>query len=650
MNGLSGENKDMLLDPEMNKNGGLSGPGRNTRVWAAGIQKATFSCEGLTVRTRTAPPYTILNSISTIFKPCTITALMGPSGSGKTTLLNVLSGRTNNSLEVDAVSLQLNGHMMTTADVKKFSSLVPQDDILMPVLTPRETITYAARLMMTKSRKEINALVVKTLEVLSLTECADTVCGDADLKGISGGERKRTSIGLELITNPSCIFLDEPTSGLDSKVALDVVIALRQLAEEGRTIVCTIHQPSYECFTNFDRILFLTRKGSVAFQGRTSELSAYFESIGKPCPQFKNIADHAMNVISAADFKTTFNDDNDFRKEFDEYMNENEPAEKLIVGEERDFNSRSELSKIPILFQRAVTLTLNDKKGFRTRMFQTIAMSLILGLTYLQLGTKQKQAFDRQSAMLLVVFFLVMTSIIGTINSIPVEKAMLKREYDNGMYSVTSFFLSRLVIYSSFQIIYATIYALLIYFLIGLTAELDKFFIFYAATLLNGFIAVVLGFFFGAIFPTVEQATIMVPLLLVPTMLFSGLLISFDSIPVYFLWLYYISFVQYIFKILLLNEFQDFEFDACSEKEFSIAGQCPLGRCAPPLAENETYFANKCPGELLLNSVDLQDLDITDCFLILIAYLVTVSIVCFFGVYFFLNPMKRAAKLKKKKN
>ena len=146
------------------------------------------------------------------------------------------------------------------------------------------------RLPKTATVAERNERITSTIKLLNLTKCADTIVGDSNVKGISGGERKRTAIAMELITNPSMIFLDEPTSGLDSFTAYSVVNLLRGLALSGRTVIATIHQPSSEIFYLFDDLLLLA-EGRVIYHGEVKNAIDYFGGLGFKCPQYVNPSD-----------------------------------------------------------------------------------------------------------------------------------------------------------------------------------------------------------------------------------------------------------------------------------------------------------------------------------------------------------------------
>lgn len=188
----------------------------------------------------------ILKDCTGMFSPNTFTAIVGPSGCGKTTLLNLLSGR------LLSQNLILDGQIMVNNkacnDINMYGEkigYVMQQDILLATFTPRECFTFIANMRLTNiTRAEKKAKVDEMIEVLGLKKCADTYIGNELIRGVSGGEKKRTSIGVELLINPSILFLDEPTTGLDSTTALHVIQFLNKLAKHGRTIISTIHQPS----------------------------------------------------------------------------------------------------------------------------------------------------------------------------------------------------------------------------------------------------------------------------------------------------------------------------------------------------------------------------------------------------------------------
>ena len=237
---------------------------------------------------------------------------------GFQSLLNILAGRitSRGRLNIQA-DVRLNNHAVdpTNIDVRKHIAFVAQEDSLPPTSTPREAIYFSAKLRLPKSTKEshLNTLVERMLEELGLTHCADTIVGGLLIKGISGGERKRTSVGVELVVRPTMIFLDEPTSGLDSFSAVQLCQVLKKVANAGSSVLFTIHQPSSEIFRSFDRLI-LMNKGRVMYQGAVNDIPDYFEARGQPLPLHYNPADWIMNVAQVNTVEDLFRKSRIFSK------------------------------------------------------------------------------------------------------------------------------------------------------------------------------------------------------------------------------------------------------------------------------------------------------------------------------------------------
>jgi ABC-type multidrug transport system ATPase subunit len=225
---------------------------------------------------------------------------MGASGAGKTSLLNILSGRARSRgrLHIHA-DVRLNDYAVdpTNINVRRSIAFVAQDDSLQATATPREAITFSAKLRLPRctTDAEIDELVNRMLSELGLSSCADTIVGGPLIKGISGGERKRTSVGVELVVKPAMVFLDEPTSGLDSWSAVQVCEVLKKVATAGASVLFTIHQPSSEIFNSFDHLILL-HKGRVLFQGPVKRVPEFFSARGHKCPANYNPADFVVNM------------------------------------------------------------------------------------------------------------------------------------------------------------------------------------------------------------------------------------------------------------------------------------------------------------------------------------------------------------------
>ncbi|KAI4347728.1 hypothetical protein L6164_008512 [Bauhinia variegata] len=232
-----------------------------------------------------------------------ITAIMGPSGAGKSTLLDALAGRiAQGSLEG---SVRIDGKQVTTSYMKRVSSYVMQDDQLFPMLTVFETFLFSAevRLPPSISREEKKKRVYELIDQLGLQSATHTYIGDEGRRGVSGGERRRVSIGIDIIHKPSLLFLDEPTSGLDSTSAYSVVEKVKDIARGGSIVLMTIHQPSYRIQMLLDRITILAR-GRLIYMGRPDALGNHLSGFGRPVPEGENNIEYLLDVIKEYDEST----------------------------------------------------------------------------------------------------------------------------------------------------------------------------------------------------------------------------------------------------------------------------------------------------------------------------------------------------------
>ncbi|XP_062117753.1 ABC transporter G family member 15-like [Humulus lupulus] len=240
----------------------------------------------------------VLNQLCGYAKPNRIMALMGPSGSGKSTLLDAFSGRLSSNVGMIG-SVHVKGKKENSRNFGGISYLT-QEDVFLGTLTVRETITYSAHLRVSNkmSKEEIEKLVEKTIEEMGLQHCAEGKIGNWHFRGISGGEKKRLSIGLEILTQPQIMLLDEPTTGLDSASAFFVVCTLNNIAHHGRIVVCSIHQPSGYLFDLFDD-LYLLSGGDAVYFGDAKLAAKFFADAGFPCPTRANPTDHFLRCVNS---------------------------------------------------------------------------------------------------------------------------------------------------------------------------------------------------------------------------------------------------------------------------------------------------------------------------------------------------------------
>eukprot|EP01028_Stygiella_incarcerata_P014157 TRINITY_DN9121_c1_g1_i5.p1 TRINITY_DN9121_c1_g1~~TRINITY_DN9121_c1_g1_i5.p1 ORF type:complete len:650 (+),score=169.31 TRINITY_DN9121_c1_g1_i5:340-2289(+) len=278
----------------------------------------------------------ILSGVTGKINPGRLTAVMGPSGAGKTTFLNILTGK----IQKTEGRVWINGREMEIDDIKREVGFVPQEDTMIRVLTVKETLLHSAKICSPKGTDSVkrNLNVTETLDVLGLTSVRHTIIGDEKRRGVSGGQRKRVNIGIELVKNPLLLFLDEPTTGLDSTTAEELCGFLQEIAHRGRTVVSVIHQPRYEIFLMFDDIILLGKGGRVVYAGPTSKVMKYFNRLGFECPVNTNPADFFLDCMSD---RVVPSDRETFRSEelfglWEEHEEENQSGKKEVDEEKEE--------------------------------------------------------------------------------------------------------------------------------------------------------------------------------------------------------------------------------------------------------------------------------------------------------------------------
>ncbi|MCO5607296.1 hypothetical protein L7F22_061489 [Adiantum nelumboides] len=243
----------------------------------------------------------LLHQIAGFAPKAMVTAVMGPSGAGKSTFLDALAGRiATGSL---GGTVKLDGHRVSPTLIKRASAYVMQDDQLFPMLTVWETLMFAAevRLGNKVSQEEKRMRVVKLIDQLGLNSAQNTFIGDEGHRGISGGERRRVSIGVDIIHGPSLLFLDEPTSGLDSTSAFSVIEKIHAIAETGSTVILTIHQPSFRIQKLLNHLIVLAR-GKLVYQGPPSNVPAHLVGMNRKVPKGENSIEYLLDVIQEYDW------------------------------------------------------------------------------------------------------------------------------------------------------------------------------------------------------------------------------------------------------------------------------------------------------------------------------------------------------------
>ncbi|KAK2367323.1 ABC transporter G family member [Trifolium repens] len=437
----------------------------------------------------------VLENLTGYAEPGYFTALMGPSGSGKSTLLDALSSRlASNAFQSGTVLLNGRKEKLSFGT----AAYVTQDENLIGTLTVRETIWYSARLRLPDkmSRSDKRALVESTIVAMGLQDCADTVIGNWHLRGISGGEKRRVSIALEILMRPRLLFLDEPTSGLDSASAFFVTQTLRALARDGRTVIASIHQPSSEVFELFDQ-LYLLSGGKTVYFGQASDAYEFFAQAGFPCPALRNPSDHFLRCINS-DFdkvKATLKGSMKLR-----FEGSDDPLDKITTSEairtlidfyrtsQHSYAARQkvdEISKVRgtvleaggseasfllqcyILTKRSFINMSRDFGYYWLRLVIYIVVTICIGTIYLNVGTSYNAILARGSCASFVFGFVTFMS-IGGFPSFVEDMKVFQRERLNGHYGVTAFVISNTLSATPFLILITFLSGTICYFMVQL--------------------------------------------------------------------------------------------------------------------------------------------------------------------------------------
>lgn len=404
-------------------------------------------------------------------------AIMGSSGAGKSSLLNVLAGRSSSGSGTEISGrVTVGGKDINPVAYRQNIAYVMQEDALMATATPREALFFSAKLRLPPetSNDKITETVDSLLEDLGLTICADVLIGGPLIKGISGGQKKRTSVGIELITNPSLLFLDEPTSGLDSYSAYNIVSLLKTVAAFDTAVLCTIHQPSSEVFFLFDLLIFMNR-GKILYQGPTSEVVSHFSRYGHQCPSNYNPSDFIMFVTQTEPLKN-LESSGVFMDQPPANLFSNadglSSARSTVVGEKVVPIKASFFTQLWYLSKREVINTKRDVAALAARFGLTIFLNLLYGLIFFNVGGKDNANPTNFNAHFGGITMVAISSMFGTAQPVmlnfPFERPMFLREYSTGTYAASSYFLSKLLIEMPLTLVQTIVAFILVYYIMSL--------------------------------------------------------------------------------------------------------------------------------------------------------------------------------------
>jgi ABC-type multidrug transport system ATPase subunit len=511
----------------------------------------------------------ILYSASADMPAGTLTAIIGGSGSGKTTMLNTMAERMTSGRMSFGGSTTFNG--MTGVNSIR-SAYVMQQDVLLPTLTVRETLRYSAdlRLPPPTTEEERRKVVEEVILELGLKECANTRIGNSQHKGCSGGEKRRTSIGVQLLSNPSVLFLDEPTTGLDATSAFQLVRTLKNLARKGRTIITTIHQPRSEIWGMFDGLVILTR-GSPVYSGKANECISWFKKIGMELPPFVNPAEFLIDIaaidnrtpeLEAASserverLKSAWAEESSKRHG---HLDEKASDLRSAVPQNPSENSRLHspfIRQTRVLTSRTFLTTYRDPMGMFGSLAEAILLGVMSGWVFLHLARDQSGIRSREGALYNAAALQGYLILIFETYRLSIDIQLFDREHNENVVDVIPFLLSRRIArfpMEDFPV--PLIFSLIFYWMAGFRAEASTFLVFFSVVLLSQYIAVTFAMACIAMARSFSAASLIANMGYTIQSMACGFFIQSNTIPVYVRWLKWTAYVYYGFGALCANEF-----------------------------------------------------------------------------------------------
>ncbi|XP_005390993.1 PREDICTED: ATP-binding cassette sub-family G member 8 isoform X2 [Chinchilla lanigera] len=502
-------------------------------------------------------------------------AIIGSSGCGRASLLDVITGRDHGG-RMRSGQIWINGQPSTPRLVRKCVAHVRQHDQLLPHLTVRETLAFVAqmRLPRTFSQAQRDKRVEDVIAELRLRQCADTRVGNAYVRGVSGGERRRVSIGVQLLWNPGILILDEPTSGLDSFTAHNLVKTLSRLAKGNRLVLISLHQPRSDIFRLFDLVLLMT-SGTPIYLGAAQHMVQYFTTIGHPCPRYSNPADFYVDLTSidrrsqeqeaasrakaqslAALFREKVCDSDDFLWKAE--------AKELGVGTcvasptpPCDNNCQTP-SEPPGVMQQFATLTRrqisSDFRDLPTLLIhgaEACLMSLIIGFLYYGHGDTKLSFMDTAALLFMTGALIPFNVILDVVSKCHSERAMLYAELEDGLYTAGPYYFAKILGELPEHCAYVIIYGMPTYWLANLHPGLLPFLLHFLLVWLVVFCCRAMALAAAAMLPTFHMSSFFCNALYNAFYLTGGFMINLKNLWAVPAWVANVSFLRWCFAGLM---------------------------------------------------------------------------------------------------
>ncbi|ELP91456.1 protein white, putative [Entamoeba invadens IP1] len=562
----------------------------------------------------------ILEDVSGVIGAGELVALMGGSGAGKSTLLDILAGISKRGSTTGKV-------LVNNRDVKHYKrsiGYVSQTDYLMGTSTVEEALTFYTTLKSSVASKktEREQIVKEVMDTLDLTKIRDSIIGTEKRRGVSGGEKKRVSIGCELVTNPSILFLDEPTTGLDAFSSLAVVDALQKLSNKGTTVICTIHQPRPLIFEKFTKIIMLNR-GKMIYFGSPKQCPGFLQEAGFHTDD--NIADAMMD---AAAYETG----NEKGKELlaENIGGEKGSIQKVFDAHKEEINQQiEELNSInmekmkrnfgrPVgfyeLYKRLIVSDKRDPSQILGQIFAKIFFALLIGSIFFDIKNDQQGIRDKSGVLFFIVTSQAMSLMDYLVQFIE-ERTLMRRESGKGLYTTAAYFFAYMLHSLPFLILYPTIYLAIAYPMLNLRPGFVNWLCMWGCLVLATLIAQGMFYSISTISPNVTVAQIIAPIVIVVLMIFTGFFIQKENIIGFWMWAYYLSWMRYAFELIMLSQFDGLTL-YCQPNEL-VGGQCPY-----------------TTGEKYLDTMEISSSILVNYF-VLAGFLVAFDVFVFFALHIF---------------
>ncbi|XP_010262843.1 PREDICTED: ABC transporter G family member 31-like [Nelumbo nucifera] len=517
----------------------------------------------------------LLSNVSGVFSPSVLTALVGTSGAGKTTLMDVLAGRkTGGYIEGD---IRISGYPKEQSTFSRIAGYVEQNDIHSPQVTIEESLLFSSSLRLPKdvSRESRRVFVEEVMTLVELDTLRHALVGLPGTSGLSTEQRKRLTIAVELVANPSIIFMDEPTSGLDARAAAIVMRTVRNTVDTGRTVVCTIHQPSIDIFEAFDELLLMKRGGQVIYGGKLGEHSQiminYFQGLHgvPPIPDGYNPATWILEITTPAaeqrigqDFANIYRNSNQYREVEALIEHLSIPA---IGSEPLKFSStysQDSITQFRICFWKQFLVYWRSPQYNVVRLFFTIMCAFIIGSVFWNIGSKRgttQDLFVVMGALYASCLFLGVKNASSVQPVVSIERTVFYREKAAGMYSPLPYAAAQGLVELPYIAMQTILFGVTTYFMINFERTIGKF-LFY---LLFMFLTFTYFTFYGimavGLTPSQQFAAVVSSAFFSLWNLLSGFLIPKPNIPGWWIWFYYICPVAWTLRGIITSQLGDVE-------------------------------------------------------------------------------------------